>query len=187
MAERKSISRFLGVAIAVSLLACNASEPAGPQTDNETAAEFANARVTIGVTQEFESMNPLIMQMMASHYVYYFTGRPLVSINADWEWECWLCVEIPTLENGLAEIVTDEGAKKLTSQWEIRDGATTRSWIKSPETMSKISKWPGFTTRGKFENLGEIAPGLAVPPCTQVRSLSMACCTACHPNWWHSR
>ena len=123
MFDRNSISRMLGAAIALSLVTCNTSEPAGPQTDGKAAGESANARVVIGITQEFENMNPLIMQMGASAYIYFFVGRPLVSINADWEYECWMCVEIPTLENGLAEIVLDEGVKKLTAQWEIRSGA----------------------------------------------------------------
>jgi peptide/nickel transport system substrate-binding protein len=116
-----STSQILTAALAISLLACGTSENSDPLPAGGDAP--SPTRFEIGVTQEFESLNPMISTMAASSYIYYFTGRPLVSINADWEYECWLCVEIPTLENGLAQIVIVDGIKKLSAQWEIRPDA----------------------------------------------------------------
>ena len=79
-----------------------------------------NKQLTIGITQEFETFNPLSRQMVASTYMAYLTMHPLVAIDAKWEYRCWLCVRIPTLENGGAKIVTEGGKKKIVADWEIK-------------------------------------------------------------------
>jgi peptide/nickel transport system substrate-binding protein len=89
---------------------------------NATAA--SNKQLNIGITQEFENLNPIIAQMAASTYMYYMVGHPLVTINTAWQWECKLCVKLPTLENGGAHIVDEKGTKVLYVDWEINPKAS---------------------------------------------------------------
>lgn len=80
-------------------------------------------KLTIGIAQEFENMNGIIQQMAASRYVVWMVVRPLVMLNHDWEEQCYLCKEVPSLENGLAKIVENNGKKTLIVDWELRENA----------------------------------------------------------------
>lgn len=82
-----------------------------------------NKRLTIGVSQEFETLNPLIMTMAASSYIGYMVNRPLVTVDADWKWRCVTCTDLPTLENGKAKVVDEKGKKKMLVSWEIKPEA----------------------------------------------------------------
>jgi peptide/nickel transport system substrate-binding protein len=91
-------------------------------TPMTSMAKPSNKKLTIGMTQEFESMNPLIMSMAASTYVYYMVGRPLVKIDADWNYTCGLCAKMPSIKNGMAKIVTVKGKKKIVVTWKLKKG-----------------------------------------------------------------
>lgn len=106
---------FRGLA-AVALVAMAAKAPAA-------SAAPTNKQLTIGITQEFENLNPIISSMMASKYIYYIAGRQLVAIDSDWKWYCVLCTTMPTVENGLAKVVDEKGAKKMLVNWEIKANA----------------------------------------------------------------
>ena len=83
-----------------------------------------NHGLKIGITQEFESLNPLIAQMSATFYLYSMVNRTLVSIDANTEFTAQLAVQMPTLENGLARLVEVDGVSKLEADWEILPAAT---------------------------------------------------------------
>ena len=83
-----------------------------------------NRMLKIGITQEFESLNPMIGQMSATFYLYSMVNRTLVGLNDDAEFEAQLAVELPTLENGLARFVDVDGVRKLEADWQIRPEAT---------------------------------------------------------------
>ena len=83
-----------------------------------------NRMLRIGITQEFESLNPLIGQMSATFYLYSMVNRTLVGLNGEAEFEAQLAVELPTLENGLARFVDVDGGRKLEADWEILPEAT---------------------------------------------------------------
>jgi peptide/nickel transport system substrate-binding protein len=85
-------------------------------------AAASNQQLVIATTQEFESLNPLIMQMAASNYISAMVDRPLMIIDGKWNWNCELCVKVPSIENGLAKIVDDKGTKKLRVEWELKPG-----------------------------------------------------------------
>jgi peptide/nickel transport system substrate-binding protein len=87
-------------------------------------ARPSNNQVTVGMTQEFESMNPLIATMAASTYVYYMVGRPLTMIDADWKYQCSLCETLPSIENGLAKVVEEKGQKKIIVTWKLKKNLT---------------------------------------------------------------
>lgn len=107
--------------IALALSAAALLNFAGSQS---AEALPSNKQLTIGITQEFENLNPIIFQMAASSYIYYMASHPLVAIDQDWKWQCWLCTTLPTLENGLAKIIDEKGTKKLHVSWELKPTAT---------------------------------------------------------------
>lgn len=100
----------LGLALAIGF--------AGPAQSAPT-----NAELKIGISQEFENLNPLIMSMSATTYMYHMVGRTLVTLNADTKWVPVLAKEIPTLENGLAKMIEAGGKKKIVANWEIIEAA----------------------------------------------------------------
>lgn len=78
-----------------------------------------NDELKIGVSQEFETLNPLIMTMAASVYIYRMAGRSLVYLTPDGKWEPQLAAKIPSLDNGLAKKINVDGKEKIVAQWEI--------------------------------------------------------------------
>lgn len=79
----------------------------------------SNKELKIGISQEFENLNPLIMSMSASTYMYRMVGRSLVVLNPDGKWVPQLAKEIPSIDKGTAKIIDVGGKKKLVATWEI--------------------------------------------------------------------
>jgi peptide/nickel transport system substrate-binding protein len=77
----------------------------------------------IGISQEFENLNPIIMTMSASSYMYSMVGRTLSILDANGQWVPQLAKSMPTLENGGAQIITENGVKKIKAVWEIKENA----------------------------------------------------------------
>ncbi len=90
---------------------------------HRSTAQPTNKQLTIGIIQEFDALNILISQSAVYYYIYGFLGRTLTSMNADWQWACWLCTEFPTFKNGLVKIIEEKGQKKLEVRWQIKAGA----------------------------------------------------------------
>ncbi|MFN8790740.1 MAG: peptide ABC transporter substrate-binding protein [Bdellovibrionales bacterium] len=90
-----------------------------------TAAYSAgsNSELKIGISQEFENLNPLIMTMSATTYIYAMAGRALVTLNSDLKWVPQLAKEIPSMDKGTAKLVDLGGKKRVVAQWEIREDA----------------------------------------------------------------
>jgi peptide/nickel transport system substrate-binding protein len=63
-------------------------------------------QLVIGMTQFPSTFSPIINSMLAKSYVLAMTRRPFVIYDRDWELACLLCVELPTIENGLARVET---------------------------------------------------------------------------------
>lgn len=82
-----------------------------------------NEELQVGLSQEFENFNPMIMSMLATTWMYNMVGRTLMVLNEDAEWEPQLAKKIPSLENGLAERFTEDGVEKIRAVWEIVDNA----------------------------------------------------------------
>lgn len=68
----------------------------------------AREQLVIGITQFPSTLHPNIETMAAKSYVLEMARRPFTAFDADWELVCHLCVELPTFENGLAELVEGE-------------------------------------------------------------------------------
>ncbi|GIL17426.1 MAG: diguanylate phosphodiesterase [Oligoflexia bacterium] len=87
----------------------------------QSIAALNNGELKIGITQEFENLNPLIMTMSATTYIYSMVGRSLVTLDADGRWVTQLAKQIPSLENGQAKFSTDK--KQIIAIWEILENA----------------------------------------------------------------
>lgn len=86
-------------------------------------AALSNNEFKIGITQEFETLNPLSQTMVASVYLYALVGRALVALDSSGKWSPQMAKSIPTMENGGAKFVTVNGKKTVQATWEILDNA----------------------------------------------------------------
>lgn len=86
-------------------------------------AAVTNAELKIGISQEFENLNPLIMSMVATTYMHAMVARQLVTMDAKAKWIPQIVKEVPSLEKGTAKIVEVGGKKKIISNWEILENA----------------------------------------------------------------
>jgi peptide/nickel transport system substrate-binding protein len=87
-------------------------------------ARAAHEELRIGVTQYPSTLNPVIDAMVAKTYVLAMTRRPLTTYDADWKLVCMLCVELPSIENGLAEPVElPDGKHGIKVTYTIRPDA----------------------------------------------------------------
>lgn len=79
----------------------------------------AREQITIGITQYPSTLHPSIDSMMAKSYVHGLTHRPITRDGADWQSQCYLCVKLPSIEDGDAVVVEHEDGTrgvKLTYQ-----------------------------------------------------------------------
>ncbi|MCB0394462.1 MAG: peptide ABC transporter substrate-binding protein [Bdellovibrionales bacterium] len=87
------------------------------------AAVPTNKELKVGLTQEFENLNPIIKQMLATTYISSFVNRRLNVIDARGKWVPQLVKSIPSLENKQARIITEGGKKKIEADWEVLPNA----------------------------------------------------------------
>jgi peptide/nickel transport system substrate-binding protein len=81
--------------------------------------------IVIGMTQFPSTLHPNIDSMLAKSYVLAMTRRPFVTYDQRWELVCMLCVELPTVENGLAvKETTPDGKDGVAVTLQIRPEAT---------------------------------------------------------------
>jgi peptide/nickel transport system substrate-binding protein len=79
----------------------------------------------IGITQFPSTLNPNIDAMLAKSYVLAMARRPITAYDQDWRLICMLCVELPTLENGLAVRETSaEGKPGIAVTYRLHPEAT---------------------------------------------------------------
>lgn len=87
------------------------------------SAAPSNKEFNIGISQEFENLNPIIMTMSATVYMVRMANRSLVVLDADSKWVPQLAKEIPSIDKGTAKLVEIGGVKKVVANWEILDAA----------------------------------------------------------------
>ena len=68
------------------------------------APASAKDNLVIGITQFPATFHPNIENMAAKTYVLSAVRRPITPDDPDWNLACFLCVELPTLENGQAKL-----------------------------------------------------------------------------------
>ena len=88
-------------------------------------ARAARDELVIAMTQFPDTFSPIINAMLAKSYVLAMTRRPLVTYDQRWELVCMLCVELPSIDNGLARIeALPGGGQGMALDYEIQPGAT---------------------------------------------------------------
>ena len=87
-------------------------------------ARAAKEELVIGVSQFPTAFHPLIESHVTQAYVLAMTQRPITGFDADWELVCFLCTDLPTLENGKAVIEKqDDGSDGIALTYAIVEGA----------------------------------------------------------------
>ena len=110
-----SISLLLMLAAGLFIAACS--------TDNPTKKAHDSKTLTIGITQYPSTLHPNIESMVAKSYIRGMTARALTIYNHDWQLQCSLCVELPTLDNGLAVLEqTADGKPGIAVTYQIPAG-----------------------------------------------------------------
>jgi len=115
--------RIRGALLLVAVAAgCSDGSPAG-SPDGPASAATENRSLVFGITQYPSTLNPIIENMSAKSIVLGMATRALTTIDHDWEMACSLCTELPTLENGGAELVVlDDGTEGMRVRWELKPG-----------------------------------------------------------------
>lgn len=110
-----SIRLLLILAAGLFIAACSTDTPTKKADDNKT--------LTIGITQYPSTLHPNIESMVAKSYIRGMTARALTIYNHDWQLQCSLCVELPTLDNGLAVLEqTPDGKPGIAVTYQIPAG-----------------------------------------------------------------
>lgn len=91
----------------------------------QATAKPTNKELKIGISQEFENLNPLIATMAATTYMSALVNRGFVNLTPDLKWEPQLAKEIPSLKNGLMKLTDrSDGKKGMVATWEIIEKAS---------------------------------------------------------------
>lgn len=89
-------------------------------TANTSSAAPTNAELKIGMSQEFENLNPLIGTMVATTYMQYLANRSLAYLTPEGKWVPQMAKSIPSLTNGGAKLNDPKDPTKgMSSTWEI--------------------------------------------------------------------
>lgn len=83
---------------------------------------ISKEEIKIGVSQEFEYLNRHIQQMSASNYISDMCVRGLMILDTEGNWQPVFIKEIPSIENGLAEFIEEDGVKKIKARFELKEG-----------------------------------------------------------------
>jgi peptide/nickel transport system substrate-binding protein len=88
-------------------------------------AAAARDQLIIGTTQYPSTLNPNIEAMLVKSYLLGLTSRPFTDYDAHWQLACFLCTELPTLENGKATLEgLDSGKQAIAVTYTIQPKAT---------------------------------------------------------------
>lgn len=113
----------LSVVALLAFVGCTKKDASTSSEGAKSTGSLTNNELRIGISQEFETFNPLISNMLATTYMTRMVLRNLVTIDADGKWVPLTVKEVPTLENGLAKVIDVKGVKKISAQWEILENA----------------------------------------------------------------
>ncbi len=86
-------------------------------------AKPTNKELKIGIAQEFENLNPIVSQMLATTYIKKMVIRGLVDLDLNAKWVPSLVKKIPSIENGMARFEGEGDKKHVVADWEIKDNA----------------------------------------------------------------
>jgi len=80
--------------------------------------------LTVGVRQFPPNFHPAIQTTVAKFYVLGMARRPISAFDHQWKLVCFVCVELPTIENGLArETTASDGNRAVDVTFELHPDA----------------------------------------------------------------
>ncbi|WP_366655738.1 peptide ABC transporter substrate-binding protein [Fodinicurvata sp. EGI_FJ10296] len=116
---------FAAATASMTVPAIVSSAIASSATGNPGDAMGGHGTLTIGVSQFPDNFHPNIESMAAKFYIADMGQRMFTGYSPDWILQCFLCTEVPTLENGLAELeTTPEGDAGIAVTFDIHPEAT---------------------------------------------------------------
>lgn len=118
MAQNNLIYGFLPVFILLS--GCGGCPKKTEEAVLNGQGESAKSTLTIGISQEPDSLFSPFREMFAAEEVASAGGYTLTRFNENWHLEPWAAQEIPTKENGLLEIYKESGHEKMRVTWHIK-------------------------------------------------------------------
>jgi len=115
------------------------------------AAPAASAKdvLKIGMSSEFETLNPMIAEQAATKYMLYLAWRPMVVLSIENQWSPLMIKKIPTIENGMVK-KKGEGLEvnfEILSEYKWGDGKPVT--CKDVEFGWRIGKHPNVSNSGK--------------------------------------
>lgn len=87
----------------------------------KTAEAEHKKTITIGISQEPDSLFIPFQEMMASEEVVRAGTYTLTRFDENWRIVPWAAKEIPSKENGQLELYKENGVEKMRTTWHIRD------------------------------------------------------------------
>lgn len=123
---KKILADVLLVMIVTALLpscgGCQKKSPDAETIENKAADKLAQKKsITIGISQEPDSLFIPFKEMMASEEVVRAGTYTLTYFDENWRIVPWAAKEIPSIENGQLELFTDNGVQKMRTTWHIKE------------------------------------------------------------------
>jgi peptide/nickel transport system substrate-binding protein len=124
-----AILAALTLALAVGAGCSGDKKPAGDKggdtakdpADKPVPAAPVKKSITIGVSQEPDTLNMLFKEMMVSEEIARPVSYTLTIFDENWDVIPWAAKEVPTVENGGLELFEEGGKQKMRTTWQIKD------------------------------------------------------------------
>lgn len=117
-------SAALAARILGALLVAAVATTAWPSAQARAQAAQPKDTLTIGMRQFPSTLHPNIDSMMAKSIVLGMVMRPITAHDTEWQLVCYLCTELPTLSNGLAErLKLPDGRDAIRVTYTLQAGA----------------------------------------------------------------
>lgn len=144
---------FLAISLAVSTMLATNAMGAAP------------AQLNVGISSEFENLNPLIGNQAATKYMLYLAYRPLVILTPDLQWKPVLIKEIPTLANKMVRKKGEGLEVDIEFIPNLRWGDKTPVTCADYDLAWKVgtNKNVSIPDRDRFENIANITWDKAKP------------------------
>ncbi len=119
--------------------------------------------LTIGMTQFPATFHPAINLMAAKQYILSMTLRPVTDYDHEWKLRCFLCTELPTLDNGLARLITlEDGGTGVAVTYQLHPEATWGDGMPVTSTdvvftwKTALREGTGFAARQDYARILDI-------------------------------
>jgi peptide/nickel transport system substrate-binding protein len=125
---KKLLAVFVQLLVVTILLpscgGCQKKPPADEAKAGDVKAHVQDTQkksITIGISQEPDSLFIPFKEMMASEEVVRAGNYTLTHFDENWRIIPWAAKEIPSIENGQLELFTENGVAKMRTTWHIKE------------------------------------------------------------------